>query len=113
MQQQQYLHLHRHGMEQHGYQLLKLGLSMEVNVDLHVRQITHGIQLIQYVKQIQGIQNHVQEVFPSMQQQKHDMEHLNRHGTEQHGHQQVCHGQMMEVNVDSHVIQITHGIQLI
>ena len=53
----------------------------------------------------------MQEVFHSMQQQKHDMEHLHRHGTEQHGPLLVYHGQNEEVNVDSHVIQIIHGIQ--
>ena len=54
MQQQLYLHLHKHGMEALGLQLLKLGQKVEVNVDSHVIQITHGILRIQHVRQIQN-----------------------------------------------------------
>lgn len=54
MQQQQYQHSHRHGMEQHGLLLLKLGQRVEVNVDSHVIQIIHGIQQLHHVKQIQN-----------------------------------------------------------
>ena len=50
---------------------------------MSVIQIIHGIEI--HVKQIQEIQNHVHEVYHRMEQQKHDMEHLLRHGIEMHG----------------------------
>jgi len=56
---------------------------MQLNVDLHVIQTIHGIEI--HVNLIQEIQNHVHEVYRNMQQQKHDMEHLLRHGMEVHG----------------------------
>ena len=108
--QLQQQHIHRHGMEVTGHQVSH-GQNEQMFVDLHVIVIIHGMEIL--VKQTQGIQNHVEEVFHNTQQERHDMEHLYRHGMEQHGLQQLKIGHMMHENVDLHVMNITHGIQQI
>ena len=106
--QLQQQHIHRHGMEVLGLQL-NLGHKEQIFVDLVVIQIIHIIQQTDYVKQIQE-HKLVEEVYHKMQQQNNDMEHIHRHGTEVHGLQKY-HGVTIERYVDSHVIQIIHGIQ--
>ena len=75
-----------------------------------MKQIIHGMEI--HVRQIRK-QKHVKEQYQNMQQKRHDIEHLYRHGMEQHGLQQLKIGHMMHENVDLHVMNITHGIQQI
>ena len=101
MQQQLYLHIHRHGMEALGLHLLKLGQRVEVNVDLHVIQITHGMEIV--VKLIQG-HNLVDEVSQKMHQRLLHL-HIHRHGMEALG-LQLSLGQMELIFVDGAVMII-------
>jgi len=101
MQQQLYLHLHKHGIMEHGLQLLKLGQRVEVNVDLHVIQITYGMEIV--VKLIQG-HNLVEEVSQKMHQRLRHL-HIHRHGMEALG-LQLSLGQMELIFVDGAVMLI-------
>lgn len=86
------------------------GLHQEIVLG-HVK--VDGIQKIMcHVLVIQEILSHVHEVYQVMRHKNSDMEHLLRHGMEVHGLQLVYHGHMMDQNVDSHVIQTTHGIEI-
>ena len=101
MRQQLYLHLHKHGIMEHGLQLLKLGQKVEVNVDLHVIQITHGMEIV--VKLVQG-HKLVDEISQKMHQRLRHL-HIHRHGMEALG-LQLNLGQMEQKFVDGAVIHI-------
>jgi hypothetical protein len=76
---------------------------MEVNVDLHVIQIIHGIQQLHHVKQIQE-HNLVDEVYHKMHQRLRHL-HIHRHGMEALG-LQLSLGQMELIFVDGAVMII-------